>query len=600
MANISEFNINNIPYNIKDKVLRDAANCPINNIAQDLPSVWKQNGTGFYSISTNNILIDQPAAKGFLYNLVDDSKNQTTANIVQLFFDYSNNQLYTRSGSQNTTQSIDSWVDSWSKYADDKSPFGRRINGLDELNHIYTDTTNQIIRVSDSTNAPIFKIQETNSSLTGIITGEITVLRNVNNKNLANYFRLNMDENGYGTYEISHQKSFREAIGASDGVWPIELGGTGASTAAQAAINLGVLPLSGGTLSGHIKSDYSYICNSQINPTITPSNAIYSSSISYHDKNDNECSSLYTVQDNDIGGTIYLVNQTTRQINSVPYYNQLRIGIDTNGTSKISVSDVSAWQEELQIFPSTGGTLNGDINLPYENKIKFNNSDYAFIQSKYVGSASNPVVQFSGGGNLLIGGGEFTINALKLNLDSCSSSAENLYLGADTNVNLYTKASVMGTESGTTNGIYAWKFTNGGKTQLPSPLEVEYGGTGVNSISNLKTALSIADSGWKTASMSTSNATGTIYYRKIGSIVTMYGVEITLAKTLGSSSLIAATYDTNYKGKGNIFVSAMANNGNNNLVKVAITTSGNVAFYRNGTDIASGTKLSFAATYMVA
>ena len=64
--------------------------------------------------------------------------------------------------------------------------------------------------------------------------------KNIGNTQHRNTFTLRLDENGYATYSIANPYSFRESLGASTGIWPIEIGGTGAASASGARTNLGV------------------------------------------------------------------------------------------------------------------------------------------------------------------------------------------------------------------------------------------------------------------------------------------------------------------------------------------------------------------------
>lgn len=60
-----------------------------------------------------------------------------------------------------------------------------------------------------------------------------------NNSVYAN-FRIFVDKAGNATYTVGSPGNFRTAIGASSGIWPVSLGGTGATTAANARTNLGL------------------------------------------------------------------------------------------------------------------------------------------------------------------------------------------------------------------------------------------------------------------------------------------------------------------------------------------------------------------------
>jgi len=72
-----------------------------------------------------------------------------------------------------------------------------------------------------------------------------------------NSIEVGFDANGNMIYGVSSASAFRNALGASSGIWPVSLGGTGATTAAGALANLGVLDLVIAEKYNETKSAYS-------------------------------------------------------------------------------------------------------------------------------------------------------------------------------------------------------------------------------------------------------------------------------------------------------------------------------------------------------
>ena len=87
------------------------------------------------------------------------------------------------------------------------------------------------------------------------------------------------------------------------------------------------------------------------------------------------------------------------------------------------------------------------------------------------------------GGNLVIGAGEFADNMRTADVANCySGTGENLHLGADGTVYLYSNANTIG-------GRKTWTLGTDGHTTLPQPLRVNQGGTGATNAADAWAAL---------------------------------------------------------------------------------------------------------------
>ena len=78
------------------------------------------------------------------------------------------------------------------------------------------------------------------------------------------------------------------------------------------------------------------------------------------------------------------------------------------------------------------------------------------------------------GGNMVIGGGEFAASAYSNDVDSCTGTGENLYLGADSVTRIYSNGNTIANRK-------TWTFGSDGSTTLPEALSLANGGTGATS-----------------------------------------------------------------------------------------------------------------------
>lgn len=143
----------------------------------------------------------------------------------------------------------------------------------------------------------------------------------------------------------------------------IDLGGTGATSASTALMNLGAVNKTGDTMTGVLKStSFIQLIDTGMNIGVTPSNNdIWGRPLSFSDKNENITGQIRMIYRKSSTNQLYLssINQiegTTTTVNNV-----LTLGVDTNGTRSVGVSDKQAWRDALGasngIWPtSIGGT----------------------------------------------------------------------------------------------------------------------------------------------------------------------------------------------------------------------------------------------------
>ena len=201
MADISqvqfEVNTNNGPqtatYNIKDKALRDPADCPILTSVNDTVANWRQVGTGLFRVSSTDLIVDQPNQNGFLFNYVDDFT--TGANIAQMFIDFEHNSLYTRGG-----DTTNNWNGSWAEAG------GGSVSAWGDLTGNISDQTD---------------------------------LQNALNGKLSASDTLPIANGGTGATTAAAARNAL-GLGNTTGALPIANGGTGATAVADARTNLGI------------------------------------------------------------------------------------------------------------------------------------------------------------------------------------------------------------------------------------------------------------------------------------------------------------------------------------------------------------------------
>lgn len=119
---------------------------------------------------------------------------------------------------------------------------------------IVTNNTNYTGTPSDSISKPMAQVTDTNNFIRHQTYGVYSKYGNSytylsvrkpgtnGGDPVANEIAVGFDANGNKTYSITDTAAFRNTLGATSGLWPVTLGGTGATTPATARTNLEITP----------------------------------------------------------------------------------------------------------------------------------------------------------------------------------------------------------------------------------------------------------------------------------------------------------------------------------------------------------------------
>lgn len=113
-----------------------------------------------------------------------------------------------------------------------------------------------------------------------------------------------------------------------------------------------------------------------------------------------------------------------------------------------------------------------------------------------------------------------------------------------------------------------------------------------------RNALGLGDSGWKSLT-NASVYSGTIYYRKVGSVIHIFGGAINLASNLSANSYITlGTLPSGYRPSKDIILSAFINTNlvNNKPIALRIITQGDIYLYSNNEAIATNYNIYLGGT----
>ena len=94
------------------------------------------------------------------------------------------------------------------------------------------------ISFKDKSNKTVGMARAVHKAEDGIALLQISCLRPINGSTSNNEMQLRVAEDGTQTVWVSNQAAWRNGLGASNGIWPISLGGTGLTTSPSMLVNL--------------------------------------------------------------------------------------------------------------------------------------------------------------------------------------------------------------------------------------------------------------------------------------------------------------------------------------------------------------------------
>lgn len=556
MADISEININDIPYSIKDTQARNSIptwNTLVNNpfISTSLDVYgFSTNENPIYStlclndnitLKTNkwetldsSTTLFEPFiyyhdAKGekvgefSMYHKGDDTigiqmqtsqflNEQQKRNYFRIAITSTGEEIYQVSNPQNFRQAIGAVSLSGDTLTGSLTTSLQLTIKDDRIDANNPPESNQwpkhvVIKDKDDEPRGYFELYQYTDGTQGI---QMETRRIINNENLYNTLRLGIKEDGTRIINIT----------------------SAAQTAWQDALQ--VLPLSGGTLTGELEIQESGIHLKKSGADISASSISNNqySIIGMTDVNNRYMG--YIQSANFTNGSSRIQLTARKYINNANVDNSLYLSIDASGTKTVSVSDSKIWRNALGasdgVWPiSLGGTGNTTGNAPTATKLSDNTRFVVYLAQSY--SSSGTTIQ------------------------------KGLYdLSANVNIPVY------------------------------GTLGVDHGGTGGT------------DSGWKTLTDGTSKYSGTIYYRKIGKIC---HVSTTSVKILEKLSNAALTLDTLPDGYRPEHVVSFGFGSNSTCGSGTIQTNGNIIIrpqYMGSTTwtLAANSLIYFHATYLLA
>lgn len=279
------------------------------------------------------------------------------------------------------------------------------------------------------------------------------------------------------------------------------------------------------------------------------------------DKNDTAIS--YIGVNQQPSGSNYTAIINSRIVNGTQVYNSLSLGLGTDGTKYVSVSDASVWRSAIGAFATSGGTLTGPVVITPSS-----GAPYFLLTNK--------------GADISQGGA-----------NPSSASYGSLYFSDKTG----TTAKLTGwiqsgqTTAGAIRTTMGARTYRTGSTAVSNTLALVESATGVGTVevshpAAWRTAIGAVaaeDSGWVTATITASGKTSssTLYYRKKDGFVTIIGDYLS-ASTSGYETQF--TLPSGYRPAKTV-IFGCGYRGNSAPV-VQITTAGVIGIYDGATTAA--------------
>ena len=453
-----------------------------------------------------------------------------------------------------------------------------------------------IIKDKDDEDRGHLELYSLPSSVQGI---QLETKRIVNNTSIYNGIKLGIDSEGNRTISLHESENWRNALGATNGIWPIELGGTGATSKTTAIKNL--FQSNVGTSTTHVLSIYSdwskagYISVQALRNQMGLGNTVGVLPTANGGTGTNSLTTAVKnfTNDNISTSTNYFLTITTswarvgycivsdawkvlsgNTTNGILPISKGGIGVTTatanrvfaapngsNGTPSFRALVAEDLPSHTHSYlPLSGGTVTNSIYIKEDN--------YDISTSGTVSAATDRgfFVRDKNSRNLA-----YFIGRQATNGDVTLMINARRYNSANVNNYIYLKVTNNGTKSVELSDPEAWR-----------------------------NALELNDSGWLslTNADATTGFSGTIYYRKIGKLVQVKAYQIKLKKAL-SSDVTIQSVPSGYRPPTTIATWGGSKDYYPTLVLIG--TGGNIHLYntQGNANYPANTNFNFSVMYLL-
>ena len=264
MADISQLEVNGTTYNICDATARDSLSQYVLKSGSIMSGdIWNVKASPIFKFQDTNLIVDSTTDNHLTQSIYPGIKfYDSTGNFyagMHDFVAYNNGNVASRvyarnidsSGNlvENVFQVTANKDGSKSYYCTDPATFRQAIGAVSNTGDTITGPiiakASNIDRDGSAPSETVysdvgFLIYDKDLERTGIIrnvqysSGGIAiqlgaVVEGTSGTEIANFLHVGVAPNGTKTYSVTDAAAFRNAIGASSGIWPISLGGTGQS-----------------------------------------------------------------------------------------------------------------------------------------------------------------------------------------------------------------------------------------------------------------------------------------------------------------------------------------------------------------------------------